>query len=393
MRRRSTIVVAVAGVLCSALLAGVLQSRAAQAATIGVAPSDWRWSLPPGVVPPPVPADNPMSRAKFELGRRLFYDRQLSGNSVLACAGCHLQAKGFADNLPRAVGATGDIHPRAAMMLVNVGYARTLTWANPNETRLEVQARTPMFGEHPVEMGLAGKEPQLLARLAADSTYRALFRASFPRVANPVSLTTVTQALATFERGLTSFDAPYDRLTLRGDRTAMTMSAQRGASLFRSPRLGCTNCHTGLLFDGTSANDGRVQTIDAFHNTGLYNIGASHSYPRENLGRAEFTGREEDNGRFRVPTLRNVAVTAPYMHDGSIATLSDVVDHYARGGRMVTSGTRAGDGALNPRKSRFITGFSITAAERDDLLAFLHALTDSTVLRDPRFADPATIRR
>jgi cytochrome c peroxidase len=368
-------------------------SRPAHAVSVSPGSSDWVWNLPPGVTPPAVPADNPMSRAKFELGRKLFYDRQLSGNNVLACSGCHLQSKAFADNLPRAVGATGEIHPRAAMMLVNVGYASGLTWSNPAETRLEVQARTPMFGTHPVEMGLAGKEPQLLARLTNDSVYAALFRASFPRRAAPISVTTVLQALATFERGLVSFDSPYDRATLRGDASALSPAARRGEALFHGERLKCASCHRGQLLDGSSQPGAPTTAASAYQNNGLYGIGPTRSYPRDNLGLAEFSGRDEDNGRFKVPSLRNIGVTAPYMHDGSVNTLDDVITHYARGGRVITSGAAAGDGALHPRKSPFVAGFSITAAERRDLLAFLHALTDSTVLRDPRFSDPTLQRR
>jgi cytochrome c peroxidase len=126
----------------------------------------------------------------------------------------------------------------------------------------------------------------------------------------------------------------------------------------------------------------------AYHNTGLYNIDGKGAYPPENIGIAEITGRPEDMGRFRAPSLRNVAVTAPYMHDGSIASLDAVIDHYAEGGRTIPAGPHAGVGRTNPLKSSFLPGFTLTPDERRDLVAFLESLTDEEFLRDPRFSNP-----
>ena len=131
-------------------------------------------------------------------------------------------------------------------------------------------------------------------------------------------------------------------------------------------------------------------TVDrvGYHNTGLYNLGASGAYPEDNTGLFDMTGERRDMGRFKAPSLRNVAVTAPYMHDGSVDTLEDVIANYQRGGRLIQDGPYAGDGRLSPFKSEFVTGFELTKQERDDLLAFLHALTDESVLTDARFSSP-----
>ena len=392
-RQTASLLRAAAGAaLCGGAVLG-LMTVDARRADAHLAPSsarsaEWVWDLPPGVPAPVVPADNPMTRAKFELGRRLFYDRRMSGNGTKACAGCHLQARAFADGLPRAVGSTGEVHPRGSMMLANIAYASVLTWANPNEVRLEHQALTPMFGEQPVEMGLSGKEDQLLARLRADTTYRAMFREAFPERPEPIMLESITKALATFERGLVSFDSPYDRARLRRDATAMTPAAKRGERLFFSERTECFHCHGGVILSGSVNYVGKGTPDVEFHNNGLYAIGTRGVYPADNPGLAQFTKRSRDDGAFKAPSLRNVAVTAPYMHDGSIATLDEVVAHYARGGRLVRTGPFAGDGRRHPNRSPFVRGFTLSASERRDLVAFLRALTDSTFLSDARYADP-----
>jgi cytochrome c peroxidase len=375
-------VVAVAGAL------GVAVGRAEGRA----APSAWTWDLPAGFPIPKVPADNPMSAEKVALGRRLFYDTRLSGNRSFSCATCHVQARAFADPLPRAVGSTGEVHPRNSMSLGNVAYAPVLTWANPNLRRLEQQALIPMFGEHPVELGLAGKEGELLGRVREDTLYRRLFAAAFPDAAGEVSLATITKALAAFQRTLISANSPYDRFQ-RGDRAAVSSAARRGEALFFSERLECFHCHGGFNFTGTADYVGKGFAEVEFHNTGLYNVGGRGAYPAENPGLLEHSGDPEDMGKFKAPSLRNVAVTAPYMHDGSIPTLDAVIDHYAAGGRTVRAGPHAGVGRRNPFKSGFVKGFTLTPRERNDLTLFLHALTDSTFLTDPRFSDPWTAAR
>ena len=351
-------------------------------------PEVYDWDLPPGFPPPRVPDDNPMSAAKVELGRHLFYDKRLSGNQSQSCASCHDQARAFTDGRARALGSTGESHFRGAMSLANVGYAATLTWANPLLETLEEQALVPMFGEHPVELGLAGLEATLFERLRAEPRYQSLFPEAFPEADEPFALISVTRALAAFQRTLISGRSPYDRATRGGEPAALSESARRGEALFFSEDLECFHCHGGFAFSDSVVH-ARTTFIEAnFHHTALYNLDGAGAYPASDRGLYEITGEARDMGRFRAPTLRNITLTAPYMHDGSAATLDDVIDHYAAGGRRIESGEDAGDGSTSPLRSEFVTGFALTAEQRADLLAFLESLTDDEFMTNPRYGDP-----
>ena len=348
----------------------------------------YEWNLPPGFPFPNVPADNPMTKEKVELGRYLFYDKRLSFNQTQSCATCHQQAKAFTDGRAQGLGSSGELHPRGPMSLVNVAYSPVLTWANPLVRTLEKQAQVPLFGDDPVELGMTGKEDLLVERLKGDERYRKLFGAAFPAEAEPISLRTVTQAIASFERTILSGDSPYDRYRNGDNSNAISDSAKRGEALFFSERLECFHCHGGFNFTGSVDYLDKGFAEVEFHNTGLYNLKGQFSYPEPNLGLYNFTHQDEDVGKFKAPTLRNIALTAPYMHDGSIATLEDVIDHYSAGGRTVQTGPNTGIGADNPNKSEFVKHFDLTAAERNDVLEFLKSLTDTTVLVDPALSDP-----
>jgi cytochrome c peroxidase len=347
----------------------------------------YEWSLPPDIPPPAVPDDNPMTAAKIELGRWLFYDTRLSGNKTMSCASCHIQALAFTDGKTRSIGSTGEVHPRSSMSLVNVAYASRLTWANPLLDRLEDQALTPLLGDDPVEMGLGGQADEFAALLKTEANYRALTAAAFPADENPYSLLNGIRAVAAFVRSIVSFDSPYDRY-MAGDDSALNGAETRGMELFFSEKLECFHCHGGFNFsDSTTHANARVETV-GYHNTGLYSLGGEGAYPGDNTGLFDMTGERRDMGRFKAPSLRNVAVTAPYMHDGSIVSLVDVVAHYERGGRLIEHGKHAGDGRLSPYKSEFVRGFELSDEDRDDLVAFLKALTDTTVLTDARLSNP-----
>ena len=360
------------------------QQRAIEKQKLG----PYEWNLPPGFPFPNVPPDNPMTKEKVELGRYLFYDKRLSLNQTQSCATCHQQAKAFTDGRGRGLGSTGEFHPRGPMSLVNVAYAPVLTWANPLMRTLEKQALVPMFGESPVELGMAGKEDLLVQRLTRDARYRKLFAAAFPGQSDPISVRAVTQAIASVERTILSGDSPYDRYRNGDDPNAISASARRGETLFFSERLECFHCHGGFNFTGTVDYLDKGFAEVEFHNTGLYNLPGEFSYPRPNLGLYDFTHQEEDVGKFKAPSLRNIALTAPYMHDGSIRTLEEVVDHYSAGGRTIGTGPNAGVGAENPNKSEFVKASPLTAQEKADLVAFLKSLTDTAALTDPNLSDP-----
>lgn len=346
----------------------------------------YEFELPPGFPEPRVPVDNPMSEVRVELGRHLFYDTRLSGNETQACASCHQQERAFADSRARGLGSTGQEHPRGAMSLANVAYAATLNWANPVTRQLEAQALVPMFGESPVELGLAGREEEMLARLRAEPVYQDLFPAAFSE-SDPFTVSNVAKAIASFQRTLLSGASAYDRF-VNGDPNAISESAKRGADLFFGEEAECFHCHGGFTFSSSVDHAGNVFDQASFQNNGLYNIDGRGAYPPMNTGLEEFTDEDDDMGAFKPPTLRNIAVTAPYMHDGSVATLEEVLQNYARGGRLVEEGPFVGDGADNPHKSLFVNGFTTTPERLADLQAFLESLTDEAFLVDPRFSDP-----
>ncbi|MCG8312980.1 MAG: di-heme enzyme [Pseudomonadales bacterium] len=354
----------------------------------GVNETAFSWNLPRNIPLPLEPVDNPMTEEKFQLGRHLFYDIRLSGNSTQSCASCHHQDKAFTDGLVVSIGSTGDAHPRNAQALVNVAYNPTLTWANPALTSIERQNAVPLFGEFPVEQGINDENSdQVLQRIIDEPRYEALFAAAFPDQGNPYSYANMIDALASFVRGLVSFNSPFDRYRL-GDDSDFSASARRGEVLFNSEDLECFHCHGGYNFSDSTVDRTMAFIERPFHNTGLFNIGGTGDFPEDNQGIFEITGDPDDMGKFRAQTLRNIELTAPYMHDGSIETLSGVIDFYAAGGRNITSGEHAGDGRLSPFKDGFITGFSLTESQKADLIAFLHSLTDNEFVTSERFSNP-----
>lgn len=213
-----------------ALVPLVLLERRAVSAE---ADAPWVWNLPKGFPKPSVPAENPMTVAKVELGRYLFYDVRMSVNGKASCATCHKQELAFTDGRAVGVGATGELHSRSAMSLVNIAYSAALTWSNPQMSRLEKQALVPMFGEHPVELGLREGDG-FLPMLRSDAKYKVLFERAFPNEAERFTITNVTKAIASFERSIISARSPYDRYHYEREDTAISESAKHGEVLFRS---------------------------------------------------------------------------------------------------------------------------------------------------------------
>lgn len=349
--------------------------------------SGFALSLPKYFPAPREPADNPLTQAKVDLGRFLFYDKRLSGNGQQSCGSCHEQARAFTDGKVQAVGSTGETHPRNAQHLSNVVYNATLTWANPSLVTLERQMETPLFGDNPVEMGINdGNRAAVLQRIAGDDAYRTRFAAAFPGEAAPVNWSNIVKAIASFQRVLISGRSKYDRY-LEGQAT-LTAAEARGMNLFFGEKAECFHCHGSFNFNDQIVHAASRIVETPFHNTGLYNIGGTGAFPEPNRGVFELTARADDMGKFRAPSLRNVEVTAPYMHDGSVATLEEVLAFYAAGGRVITSGPYAGDGRRNPYKSDLVTLIDLTPQEQADIVAFLKTLTDHDFLTDARFADP-----
>lgn len=297
--------------------------------------SAWRW---PGSRPAPrIPADNAMGAAKVELGRRLFYDADLSADGSMACSTCHVQRHAFADSTRTRPGVHGDPGKRNVPGLANVAWMRALTWADPRLDTLEKQALVPVLGTTPVEMGMHGQEAEIIRRLTKDSCYVTMFRAAFPEADGRIDMGTIAKALATFQRTMVSDDAPYDRWR-RGQSDALASVQVSGAAVFARS---CASCHSG-----PDLSDGKYHRLIA---------------PTADQGLGEVTGNKRDQGRFRTPSLRNLSLTGPYLHDGSAATVREAVDRH-----MLD---------LNDR-------------ERDAVLALVDAFTDQNFVRDRRFALP-----
>lgn len=331
-----------------------------------------------------------MTVAKVRLGRQLFYDVRLSQNQTQSCASCHRPDLAFTDGLAQSTGSTGQKNRRGAPTLINVAYLTSYTWANPLLQTLEAQAMVPLFGTTPVELG-STDVARLVGRFGRSPGYRQLFARAYPDQAQPLNLANLVRALACFERSLISADSPYDHFFFGGDEAALSPSARRGNALFFSERLECNHCHSGFnLMDSTQTARTKQPNV-LFHNTGLYNVDGKGGYPERDPGMPDVSSDAADMGRFRAQTLRNVALTAPYFHDGSAATLDDVLDHYAAGGRRIVAGPDAGEGSKSPLKSAFVPGFVLSAEERADLHAFFDALTDPSVAKNPAFLPPPAL--
>ena len=231
-----------------------------------------------------------------------------------------MQSKAFTDGRARAKGSTGQIHSRSALAVINIAFNRTFAWSNPSLTTPEKQMLVPLFGSNPVEMGVNDKNKDaVLARLTTDDSYPAKFAAAFPNEDAPISWSNIILAISAFERTLISDTSKYDRY-LAGTAT-LDPAERRGMDLFFGERAECHHCHSGINFNNQLTYVGAPLEPLKFHNTGLYNIDGRGGYPEPNRGIYESTGRASDMGRFRAPTLRNIALTAPYFHTGTVPTL------------------------------------------------------------------------
>ncbi|MEL6339001.1 MAG: MbnH family di-heme enzyme [Myxococcota bacterium] len=379
-------------ILCAACVATILGCGSEEEQTSPASAADVELRTLLGVPEhfqlPWIPSDNPPTAARIELGRHLFYDERLSGNQTQSCGSCHEQALAFADGKQRPQGSTGVLHPRNSQGLANAAYFTTLTWANDGLRTLEEQIRVPLLSDRPIELGLVdGVREEALARLEADPVTFARFEEAFPNAGGGVTLNKVILALSSFVRSMISGSSRFDRY-VQGDTEALTPQERDGLVLFGGERFECFHCHGGILMSVSYRDANNPDPNPIFFNNGLYNVDGQGAYPESGQGLIELTGDPSDMGAFRPPSLRNIELTAPYMHDGSFETLRDVLEHYAAGGTNRTEGPHAGDGRLNPFKSNFVRGFNATEEELDSVEAFLRSLTDEEFVSDPRFSDP-----
>ena len=294
-----------------------------------------------------VPEDNPLTNPKVQLGKKMFFDPSLSSDSTVSCASCHKPELAFTDGRARSLGVQSRLGKRNAPSLANIAFGQSFFWHGSIPT-LEQQAIFPL--EDPTEMD--NNFAEIIRRLNGDLAYRNEFIEVFGAEASP---NFVTDALAAFERTLLSYESPYDKF-LQGDSTALTPSQKRGLLIFNGETAECFHCH----------NPAYNFTDESFRNNGLYEV-----YP--DPGRWEVTGLETDKGKFKVPTLRNIALTAPYMHDGSLLSLEEVLEHYMSGGKA------------HPNKAGEIRRFVLSEEQKQDILNFLESLTDPSFINNPLF--------
>ena len=326
MRRTGILTLLVSAMVLSALAAQSSDTPSVLAPPLGL---DWFM---------PAPANNVVTARKAALGERLFKDTRLSSDGRIACASCHRPDRGFADDVEISAGAAGRKGRRHTPVLINRGYGRAFFWDGRSPT-LEDQVLQPVTSATELDSTLVG----MTAMLRRDPDY---VREFFEVFSAPPSPQDAARALATYLRVQRSGNTPFDHYE-QGDRSALTDAARRGLALFRG-RAQCGVCHVGPNFSD-----------EGFHNTGVAWRGGT----LQDVGRFAVTRRTEDRGAFKTPTLRDIARTSPYMHDGSIPTLQEVVSFYNDGGRR------------NPTLDAEITPLGLSDADKQDLLAFLNSLT------------------
>ena len=338
---------------------------------------------PLGLPPVPIPEDNPQTEAKIRLGEKLFKDIRFSSTGQVSCATCHDPAKSFTDSpLKVSEGINKLTGTRNAPTVVNAAYLKTQFWDGRSPS-LEDQALHPFL--NPVEMGLPDHQP-ILKLVRDDPGYAPAFKEVFGKQGEAITMREVTQAIASFERTVLAGDSPFDRWYFGGDKSALTAAQVRGFQVFLGPGR-CVSCHvveqTQALFTdnrfhnigvGINAIQQDVPTLagaflDAKARGANVDIAVLTDKKSSELGRFAVTDQFDDMGGFKTPTLRNVALTGPYMHDGSLKTLLDVVLHYNNGG-FSGSGTKA-----NAFLSGGIRPLGLSAAQATDLVTFLEALT------------------
>ena len=309
------------------------------------------FTVPEGFPQPYIPEDNALTHDRIELGKKLFYDTILSADKSVSCASCHLQTMAFTDGKTLSTGVGHALSERNGMPLINLAWSNSFFWDGGVNT-LELQVMKPLTSSN--EMNLPVQEA--VKRLNTDKTYKKLFRKAYGTDPDAASL---FRAIASFERTLISADTKFDAYFYKKDVTAFNESELRGYKLFfGGDKVHCGSCHSGINL-----------TNNTFQNNGLYMEYADQ-------GRYKITGNEKDKGKFKVPTLRNIALTAPYMHDGSLQTLEEVIDHYNTGG------------IAHPNKSEHVhihKGMKLNVQDKKDLVNFLHTLTDMNFITNKAF--------
>lgn len=332
-----------------------------------IGPTPYTLNIPEGFPAPFMPNDNPLTEEGIELGRHLFYDKRLSSDLSMSCASCHHQQFAFSDlpDNPLSTGVTNQQTRRNAMPIFNLAWQEFFFWDGRAKS-LEEQSLHPIVD--PVEMN--NDLPTVISRLEADTAYPQMFKAAFGD--NKITEDRLAKAIAQFERTIISADSKFDRV-VRLQQESFTASEQRGFDMFKSEEGDCFHCHGHLETQFLMGAFGRD---NSFINNGLK---ADYSADQ---GRMEVTGDPDDLGRFKVPSTRNITVSFPYMHDGSIPSLDSLIEFYNFGGHP------GPDNNIDPNMKQAGVGQGWTRQQKQDLAAFLATMTDFTFLDNEAFSDP-----
>jgi len=313
-------------------------------------PAAYVLKVPAGFAFPEIPDDNPLNAAKIALGKKLFYEKALSVDSTISCGSCHKQAFAFSDNIAISTGVANRPGFRNTSSLANIAWAPEMLMDGGNPT-IETQVYVPIETHFEMDFNMV----LLVDRLSANQDYVTEFKAVFGKGPDPFG---ITRALAAFERTIISGNSNYDKYYHQGNNSALNASEINGMNLFFSPGLNCSGCHSGYLF-----------TNYTYQNNGYFSDYSSDS------GRARITLLHEDAGKFKVPSLRNIGLTAPYMHNGEVATLNQIIEQYKNGGTSYEN------------QSELIQPFTLTITEQQDLINFLLSLTDDELLNNSELAE------
>ncbi|SMY15637.1 cytochrome-c peroxidase [Photobacterium aquimaris] len=328
-----------------------------------------------------IPQNEKRDAAKVTLGKYLFNDNRLSKTGNRSCALCHAPDLGWTNRFAKVPDINNNSTTLNTPSLLNSVQLTAFMQRQPNLTTLTDTIKLPLFSLHPPEMGMT--DTLLLKRLQqANTLYQPLFEASFGD--STITTARVISALSRYVATIIDTDTAYHAF-IKGDKTALNSQQQQGLTLFRSQRLGCSQCHAGSLLNQPSA------TTNLYYNTGLYgikNTGEEYGYPADETGLRQFTLQKIDDGKFRIPSLINVNNTGPWGHDGSFHRLEAVLDSYAAGGRIITVGPNKGDGRKHLSKDPRLQGFRLTPDEKQALIAFFASLSTRDMSKDPAHQSP-----
>lgn len=318
------------------------------------------------------------------IGHFLFFDTRLSHNNTKSCASCHDPKFAFTDAYRTSVSPSGENLLHNAPSLLNIQNQAFFDWNNINAKSYKSQIQRPLYNHSPLELGLDLHWEKFKNYLLFTASYKNVVKQYLSIKNDSLSKTLIEKCLIAYLKKLKISQAPIDDF-LNGNEKSISIQAQRGFQLFVSSKLKCVSCHPPPNF---TLNDNEHSLEEIFRNIALYNVNNKNAYPNEDKGLIIHTTQIKDEGKFRIPSLRNVAITAPYMHDGSVDNLTEVIKIYARGGRNIISGKYKGDGAKNIYKDALIQGFEISEMQIQDLLVFLHTLGDTSYVHKDFFMNP-----